>query len=88
MDVNVGSWQLTMERVSLAVAACAAVPIEHRAPMIAHLKQAFVPASGEATRAAAVAPILPTVPGRTAPTAPALGSQAHSPRTTSKRPSR
>lgn len=47
-SAEVANWQtgaergpLTLDRVSLAVAACAAVPIEHRAAIVAHLEQSF-----------------------------------------------
>lgn len=47
----VATWQLsgesgalTLDRVSVAIAGCAAVPIEHRAAVIAHLETVFRPA--------------------------------------------
>ncbi len=39
---------LSVERVTLAVSACNAVPPDHRATIIAHLEKAFVPPKGEA----------------------------------------
>jgi hypothetical protein len=34
---------LTMDRIALAIASCAAVPIEHRAEIVRHLEQALTP---------------------------------------------